>query len=38
MNGLVEDDTTKFPDLVPWFNNESDNYEELPTEGDFPYD
>jgi len=37
MNGL-EEDISDFPDLIPWFNNESDNYEELPAEGEFPYD
>lgn len=26
------------PDLLPWFNNESDLYEELPSDTDCPYD
>lgn len=29
--------TTTYPDLKPWFDNESDIYDELPTE-DFGYD
>jgi len=28
-----------FPDLAPWFDNASDDYDELPSEGhEVPYD
>lgn len=27
-----------FPDLSPWIDNESDIYDELPTNIDLPYD
>lgn len=31
-----EDD--RLPDLRPWLDNESDLYEELPTQSEYPYE
>lgn len=28
----------ELPDLSPWFDNESDLYEELPAQEEFPYE
>lgn len=33
-----DSDELKLPDLKPWFDNESDLYEELPFNDEFPYD
>ncbi len=30
--------TSDLPDLKPWFDNESDLYEELPTQNEQSYD
>lgn len=29
---------SELPDLIPWFDNTSDNYEELPSDIDYSYD
>jgi hypothetical protein len=37
--GLKRASTMNFPDLAPWLDNVSDDYDELPSEGhDVPYD
>lgn len=28
----------KLPDIFPWLDNESDIYDELPVQEEFPYD
>jgi hypothetical protein len=27
-----------YPDLAPWINDESDSYEELPVQEEYPYE